>query len=148
MALAVAVGGCSDDEKPSNNPEAFLGTWMVTSGMAKATCGVIAPMQSLVGASVRLTKGEDAPLVADVRGCMLKFEVAGNVATARAGQTCTTNFEFAGMMANILLTVSSATFSLDGSTGTLTQSGTADIPFLGGACPYEAMATGTKAPAP
>jgi hypothetical protein len=147
VALALGAGACGDDDTPSNNPELFLGTWMVTSGMAKATCTGFAPMQSLAGASVQLTAGDDAPLMANVRGCMLKFDIAGNVATARPNQTCTTNFELMMMPVPIELTIASATFKVEGTTGTLMQSGTATIPVLG-ACPYEATATGMKAPAP
>jgi hypothetical protein len=145
FALVLFAGGCGDDAKPSSNPELFLGTWMVTSGMARATCTGFAPMQSLAGASVQLTAGDDAPLMANVRGCMLKFDIAGNVATARPNQTCTTNFELMMMPVPIELTIASATFKVEGTTGTLMQSGTATIPVLG-ACPYEATATGMKAP--
>jgi hypothetical protein len=122
-----------------------VGTWTVTEGNASASCG-IALMQSLVGANVQLIAGQDAPLQAEVRGCQLQFDVAGNLATARAGQTCVTNFDYMNMNFPITLAISSATFEVEGTTGTLMQAGTASLPFLTMPCPYQAMATGMKTP--
>jgi hypothetical protein len=148
--LMAVASGCGDGDGGGgspNNPELFLGTWMVTEGTASTSCE-IRLMQSLVGASVRLIAGTDAPLLAEVRGCQLQLDIAGNTATARPNQTCVTNFDFMNMPYPITLAVSSATFKVEGTTGTLMQGGTAEIPILPAGCPYQATATATKTSAP
>jgi hypothetical protein len=140
MALQVAAAaGCGDDAADTG---AFIGTWAILEGNAVA-CQSLST--SLMGAQVKMTAGSDAPLQVDVRGCLLKFDVKGSTATARADQTCQTTFSLMDQNLAVDLAISKADFTVAGGTGTLKMTGTATTSFLpGGACPYEAMATASK----
>jgi hypothetical protein len=134
LALTAAGAGCGGDSDSS--ADAFLGTWQLQDGMASAMCGALNPTSPLTGAQVKLTAGTDSPLQVDVRGCLMKFDISGKTASARAGQSCQTTFEVLGSNASVDLTVSSATFAVNGSLGELNMSGSATIAFIPSACPY------------
>ena len=137
-----AVGGCGDGDD-AGDAAAFIGTWHIIDGNAVACQLLTTP---LGGAQVKMTAASDAPLQVDVRGCLMKFDITGNTAKARAGQTCRTTFEIAGMgNLEVDLSIAKAEFAVTGGTGVLTMEGTAMTPFLpGGGCPYQAMAMATK----
>lgn len=143
LALGLALGlaaGCGGDDD-ADDAAAFIGTWQIIEGNAVA-CGLTAP---LGGAQVKMTAGTDAPLQVDVRGCLMKFDVSGSTATARANQTCKTTFEFMSQNLEVDLAVAAANFSITGTTGNLAMTGTAMTTFLpGGGCPYQTMAMATK----
>lgn len=141
LGLALAAGCGGDDSDQS--ADVFIGTWQVIDGNAMARCTGISPTSSLGGAQVKMTAGTDSPLQVDVRGCLLKFDINGNTATARANQTCMTTFEVNMSNLQIELMVSKADFTVTGTTGLLSMTGTAKTGFLGD-CPYDAMAMATK----
>jgi hypothetical protein len=143
LALAAGCGGDDSDQKA----DVFIGTWQVIDGSAMARCTGLSPTSSLGGAQVKMTAGTDAPLQVDVRGCLLKFDINGNTATARANQTCMTTFEVNMSNLQIELLVSKADFTVTGTTGLLSMMGTAKTVFLGD-CPYDAMAMATKTTTP
>ena len=127
----------------------FIGTWQIIEGNATARCTGLSPTSSLGGAQVKMTAGTDAPLQVDVRGCLMKFDINGNTASARANQMCKTTFESAWANLAVELTVSKADFTVTGTTGLLTMTGTAMTAFLGATgCPYDAMAMATKTMTP
>jgi len=137
LALGLAAGCGGDDDAG-----AFIGTWQIIEGNAVA-CGTLSA--PLGGSQVKMTAGTDAPLQVDVRGCLMKFDISGSTATARADQMCKTTFEFMGSNLAVDLAVSKAEFTVDGMTGNLNMMGTAMTTFLpGGGCPYQAMAQATK----
>jgi hypothetical protein len=147
-ALALtAVIGCGGDGE-SSDPSKFIGTWEVNAGTAKVMCGggITLPDQPLAGGKVTLAMGSDSPLVATVLGCMIKFDVKGNVATARPGQNCMTTLDIGTMTISAALTVTSATFTLSGDTGTLSQAGSAQPSSFPLGCPYQITATAAKTP--
>jgi hypothetical protein len=144
LGLALAAG-CGDDS--DQKADVFIGTWQVIDGSATARCTGISPVSSLGGAQVKMTAGTDSPLQVDVRGCLLKFDINGNTATARANQMCMTTFEVNMSNLQIELLVSKADFTVTGTTGLLSMMGTAKTVFLGD-CPYDAMAMATKTTTP
>src|SRR5262245_47225658 len=93
IAALLAAAACDDRSGGGAKPTAtdkFIGTWTVSTGMAGApTCGFT---QKLDGTVVSIAAGTDAPLQLTVSGCVLKFDVNGDVATARSGQSCSATF--------------------------------------------------------
>ena len=113
MALILATASC-EDSGGSGDVGPFLGTWLVLDGTAQANCGVVSPTSMLGGSQVKLTAGTAAPLVADVRGCLLNFDVTGRTANARPGQTCMHHLRSHGQRNVALdLTVDAASFALN-----------------------------------
>jgi hypothetical protein len=142
--------GCGGDDKDLSK---FLGTWNISSGSLAASCPPLAVPTSPIGQGEQLvfTAGTDSDLVIERSGCKVKFDVSGNVASAKPGQSC------AAMIANplpmatgtvgVTLGINKASFTAAGTTGTYQQSGTAmlAIPLLSG-CTYDVMASATKTP--
>jgi hypothetical protein len=92
----------------------------------------------------------DAPIEAEIAGCKIKFDLKGDVATARPNQTCSIVYPTAAGSLNASLTVAAATFTLKGTSGDFTQNGNAtvtiSIPGLpsSASCTYTIMATATR----
>jgi len=146
LGLLVATGCGGDEEAGPAEVSRFVGTWDITEGSAMANCGGLDVDQTLVGEVIEV-QAAGGGLVADVRGCPLELTVGGGVAMARTGQTCNTTFVVSGLTTPIVLTVTSATFSVDGENGALVQSGTATATSVVQAtCQFEAQATGKRRP--
>lgn len=138
LAALTACGAGSGDAT------VFVGTWTISNGTLNASCGGLTPSQSLDGSTVTLANATDGSLVANVRGCQVVFDVKGNVATARANQTCQSSVDLAGQTLALTLSVAAATFTVSGDTGTLVQSGTATTNTFPLGCVYQVMATAQR----
>ena len=151
LAGGPALVGCGGSDS-ANDPKRFIGTWVADAGELKITCPLPVPLpaQSLKGESLTIGAGTDTPLVTTVRGCVVKFDVSGDIAIAKPGQSCTTSAMIPGTTSalSFTLTVSSATFTNHGSTGDFAQNGSATttgVPTLGTlTCSYELNANATK----
>jgi hypothetical protein len=149
LALAAAVTGCGDDNK--GDPTAFIGSWKVTAGQFTPTCqGLPIPPASLADETITVTPGTDSALIATVRGCVVKLDIAGTTATAKPNQTCMLAVMFSGMNVSATLTIATGTFTVADKTATLAQSGmgtvSTPIPGVGASCPYQIAASATKTP--
>jgi hypothetical protein len=153
LSLLALGAGCGDDAVPSD-PTKFVGTWMVTAGQIMPSCmGLPLGPTSLVGETITVSPGTDSALIILVRSCTLKFDIAGNTATAKAGQSCQMMVT-APVLGQIALNlgVDSSSFTVVEKTATLSQSGTGTlsvaIPVLpaGTSCPYQLTASATKNP--
>ena len=153
---APADAAAPDLASPDTLPDAapadvalFVGDWLVTMGMAQATmCDMNLgdlPAQSLEGKMVTVAAGTDAAIELTLGGCTFKFDVMGNVATARAGQSCMTKLSLSGVMFDVTLSFESSTFTVVGNTGSLVQTGhaVATNPVMV-MCAYKANAAGMK----
>lgn len=127
LPLLLACGGGGGGS--AEDPAPFLGAWTLSSGAATPTCASapipVAPVK-LDGTAVTVTKGSESPLVVAValapgQSCNLKYDLKGDTATARPGQTCMLSI----MMIPALVSVTSATFVVQGETGTLHLTGKA-----------------------
>jgi hypothetical protein len=89
-ALGLLAWGCGGDDSEF---ERFLGTWQYGSGNEVQRCpGEPDDSVDLRGDFIEFSEGTDAALVILGRGCIIRFDVSGATATARAGQTCETSF--------------------------------------------------------
>jgi hypothetical protein len=154
--LALSAGGallgCGSDDK--KDVAKFIGTWSIETGALTGACPPLAfPMQAIPkGEQVVFTAGTDSDLLIERSGCKIKFDVKGDVATAQTGQSCGAMIANplptgGGGLISITLGVTKATFTIQGSMGTLDQSGnlTLPLPALSG-CTYGILATATKTP--
>src|SRR5262245_60456813 len=84
LTATMTVAGCGGDDGASI--DAFLGAWTVAT-TTTVMCGKN-PTTSMSMDTYSITKGMDS-LIAVAGQCTLKMDAKGDVATLRAGQTCT-----------------------------------------------------------
>ena len=151
LAVCGAALGCGSDDK--KDIAKFVGIWKIDAGMLTPTCPPLPlPAQAIpAGEQMIFTPGIDSDLLAELSGCKIKFDVSGDVATAKDGQSCAATIpnpvQAGAAPVAVTLGVTKATFTAKGTMGTLEQSGTATIaiPLLSG-CTYGINATATKMP--
>jgi hypothetical protein len=140
LALVLLVH-CGSPSGAADEAAPFLGDWVYGSGAATVTCTGQPEMTfPLAGGKVSLARGMGADLQGtDPTGCMLQYDVRGDVATLTPGQSCAPPAQ-GGTQA---FSSGTLTLSADGMTlaaadvGTFTPTGTA------AACP--ATLSGTLA---
>jgi hypothetical protein len=117
----VGCGGGSDDATGS-----FVGLWQYTSGTENLQCAMIGVnnISQLQGQKETFARGVGVPLInSDPNSnCTLNFNVAGSTATAIGGQTCMTTIATDQGSVPTTLTVTSAVFTVTGTTGHLSES--------------------------
>jgi hypothetical protein len=99
LALA-ACGGPSPAATPDAPPSKFVGTWTYQPGSAiEAQCADASPQTidlsdvpgtNKPGFFILTDSGEGALHEVDARGCQYDWSVSGDVASAAAGQSCST----------------------------------------------------------
>jgi hypothetical protein len=103
----------------------FIGTWRPTSGNVTFVCAGI-NMPQTVTANLTAALGTTSDLVLQTNGsCSVRANVAGNLATALAGQTC--NLAMGAITAMLTFSKYTFTLSADGLTATETASGNAMV---------------------
>ena len=125
-ALAAGLAGCGGSEPNPNDPAKFIGTWVTNMGTADISCPPIAlPTQQVMGQQLVFTKGTDAPLEVTLLNCKIKYDIAGDVATAKMGQMCDLTIPAGGQMLGVTFTVQKAVFTLKdgGKVGEIDQRG-------------------------
>ena len=128
-SLAIAVGACSSNTGSGGGADNFVGTWTYDSSsmlvpMNCSLLGTTIPNISLAGQMLQITKIDDSHISALLgTNCNVRFSVNGTTATADSGQTCNITY----MVVTFTLNVSSWTLTLNGSTLTSTESGSAPI---------------------
>ena len=154
FALTACLGsGCGDEQRKIRAK--FVGTWTVGTGGITAACGILTmPDAALAGQKLVFTAAGDKGVLLDYMGCKITFDIAGDTATAKPGQTCPITLPAppplpAGTMLPVNLAVDRAIFKVTGPTGTYDQSGMANpvpaIPGISG-CTYAITATAAKTP--
>jgi hypothetical protein len=124
--LSLAVGCNGTDLTPK-----FVGTWATTAGKATTTCpgGAAIADQDLAasGLTIGVTSDGSQRLVAvnsSSSACGIHFSVAGNLATADAGQSCT--------LGSTVIGIKSSTLTLTGDTLAVTAD--TNLTISGNAC--------------
>jgi hypothetical protein len=153
FGLALSVGACGDDGN-KKDPAKFIGTWIADTGTLSPSCsGTALPAQSLIGEQLVFTAGTDSDLLVTRGTCQVKYDITGDVATARPGQTCSATFNnpLNNMPLGAMFEIAKASFSLvsGGIRGNFEQSGSATltIPIPGfSGCSYTINASATKKP--
>ena len=114
--------GCNGTDQTAN----FVGTWAASAGKASTTCPGGAPIADLdlVATGLTLTITATGPQRLQLQSmagssCNLAYSVAGNLATADAGQSCSGG--------GISLAVSSSTLTLSGNTLAVTYNASTTI---------------------
>jgi hypothetical protein len=112
----------------------FVGTWTYSSGTTTTiSCEGLSKTEPLTGA-LSIVAEIDADLaIADESGCITKYDVAGDIATARPNQSCG-----AADGPNALRRISDVSLLRNGSTLTINERGTliAAASRLGRVCSY------------
>lgn len=127
--LVVAFVGCGGGKSD------FVGTWSET-GSLTATCGSHTQTSTISG-NTTLVEGTDADLVStSSNGCNIKFNVSGNVATAVAGQSCTSG--------NTTFTITTDVITLSSDKKSFTQTVAATADANGTACSVSGTTSDTK----
>lgn len=149
--LVLGTSACGGDDASTSDPQRFIGTWKATTGQLAVTCpGLPVPADDLAGETLTVTAGTDAPIEATISGCKVKFDIAGDVATARPNQTCMITYPTQAGNLAATLTIASAGFTLKSTGGDYAQAGNATvtiaIPGLPGSatCSYQITASATK----
>jgi|GEM_PF-2576069 len=111
LLLLCLVAGCNGTDLTPK----FVGTWAATAGKATTSCpgGSAIPDLDLAATGAMLTVTSDNAQKLRVTtstntACPINFSVAGNLATADAGQSCTGG--------SVTVTVTSSTLTLSGDT--------------------------------
>jgi hypothetical protein len=140
MTLLAFVAGCggASDSSFADGGQAdgvdrlapFLGSWKLVSGTFTVTCPNKPPTTQQATSDDSFQRGTTSDLLLADPECPLNLNVSGNVATAVAGQSCSSS--------GVTLMVQSYTFTIDGNTGT--EKGTAQI----GGCASAGEATYTR----
>lgn len=113
--LLLPSAGCGGDPESAAK---FVGTWMYSAGTVTASCGGPSRTEALKG-TVTIASGDDADLVIlEGTQCLIKFDVMGQVATARSGQSC----EAVTNGTSARRTIAALTMSMTGSTMTMNES--------------------------
>jgi hypothetical protein len=144
LSAALPAAGCGSDGPSGPNLDPFLGTWTISTGAAAPTCPAfpMLPPRNLAGGTITVSKAEDAHLTIGVQiemqTCSLKYDVMGDTATARAGQSCSITI----MMIPAVVMPMMATFKVSAGTGTVALTGTASA--IGMQCTLALNATAAK----
>lgn len=90
LGLFLGCGGDDGGGGSAKDIKALTGVWTYASGNTTLKCAGAADLTyPLTGSSFTFAPGTDSDLVATtVSGCAIKFDVAGKVASVRAGQSC------------------------------------------------------------
>jgi hypothetical protein len=116
LSSALLVGGCGGGD--ADEIGKWVGNWNRT-GTQSTTCGVASGTNQLSGVIIIIPGSMSGTIQSQSENCALLWDVKGDKATLRAGQTCTVSVN--GFNATIMGTQGSATIS--GSTITGTESG-------------------------
>jgi hypothetical protein len=153
LGLALSSGACGDDGNGNKkDPAKFIGTWIADTGTLSPSCGGTAlPAQSLIGEQLVFAAGTDSDLLVTRGSCQVKYDISGDVATARPGQTCSATFNnpLNNTPIGAMFEIAKASFTLvsGGIRGNFEQSGSATltvpIPGFSG-CSYTINASATK----
>jgi hypothetical protein len=143
-ALAMLLGLTACGRAPGEDDGDFVGSWMET-GQEWLTCNGSAMAPKQVMDTFTINRGIDASLTVILMNpsCVLKFDVSGETATLRSGQTCSQN----ASGATVTLALASGSFTLNNPTsGTLIFAGTATGTSATKAvqCTVSAMSSATK----
>jgi hypothetical protein len=126
LALCLATVGCGGGDDGGGDPAAFVGMWQYTSGTNNFQCPMLNTNDTsqLQGTKETFAKGVDAPLIySDAStNCTVKFNISGTTATAPGGQSCMTNLMTANGNFPTTITVTSAVFTVNGTTGHFSSS--------------------------
>ena len=122
LGVAGCGGGSSDD-----NTSLFVGSWQYSSGTETVTCQGQPPVTNQLSGTVTVSKGVASPLVIVGPSCTLKITPNGTSATLDPGQTCppTSGVTNDGTPYTETDTYQSGSFTVNGITGTVAESGTA-----------------------
>jgi hypothetical protein len=167
LAACCATVACGDGDGHKRDVAAMIGTWTISTGSLIAVCPSLGfPLRTteIQGQQLTFSPGTDADLVIERAGCKAKFDVAGHVATAQAGQTCSLSIENplggtaggtnplpvpVGSSIGIILGIDKAAFTATGTMGTYEQSGSITpplpLPALSG-CTYGINVAASKKP--
>jgi hypothetical protein len=149
LAGLILIAGCSSTG-PKAGVDKFAGTWTFDSGMLQAMCqSPIPPFSSdLAGQTLTLAKGTTSDLMSTLTtmlgSCSLKLSVAGTMASADSGQTCTFNVPLGGSTIPVTVAVTTWTATTtDGVTMTTAVVG-AVMGGIADGCPVTLNGTATK----
>jgi hypothetical protein len=140
---AASDGGA--DSAPPAGLSAFVGRWVYESGQESLACmGKPPQANSLAGIELVIAAGKDSPLTLANEACSFALDVAGNVASARPGQTC----KLADGASMLVYALTSLTFTVEGPTAMETSSWSIDFIDPSGnlRCPYTTIGRLRKLP--
>lgn len=130
---AGAAGGAGTTGADMTTP--FVGDWKYSTGSINQDCNLTIPAVDLTGDTITIVKVDDTHIDATWSGtavmCSIEYSVAGNVATAATGQTCTETISVnlsAPTTISMIVAVTSSTLTLTNGVlvMALTGTGTAD----------------------
>ena len=86
MGAALLAAGCGGGGTDKTDP--WVGTWSPTTGTLTVTCSNGGVATNPVNTPEAFTGSMTADLILVSDNCETRFDIVGDVATARAGQTC------------------------------------------------------------
>ncbi len=145
-AAALFLFGCGSSS--SGDPAAaFAGNWTFGSGSLQPQCTplMVAPFD-LTGDTMTIVRVDPTHVSTMLTGsgvmCDVNFTVAGTVATAVSGQTCSVIVPVGATSTTVLIQISSWTLNVSGDTLSMSMSGSATASVL--TCSPTADGTATR----
>src|SRR5262249_39230283 len=90
LAVAATVPGCGGSSAPSQppDPSRFVGTWEVVASLLSVVCSNGGKQTVEITAPTTFALGTTSDLVDTDPTCPIRYDVAGDVATAQPRQRC------------------------------------------------------------